>query len=85
MEVRREGEGDLGEPIAAGTFPKGQSYRHVGALEQLVAIGQEPVDQPVKARRGGVKSGANGVGSYLLQLAGNNGGEQLEPRCVGSG
>ena len=80
VEVRREGEGDLGEPIAPGALAKGQGYRHIGPLEQPLAISQETVDQPGKARSGGVKSGANGVGSYLLQLAGNNGREQDLPR-----
>ena len=37
---------------------------------------QEPIDQPGKARRGGVKGGADGIAGHLLQLAGNNGGEQ---------
>ena len=80
VEVRREGEGDLGEPIAPRALAKGQSHRHIRALEQLLAIGQETVDQARKARCGGVKSGANGVGSDLLQFAGNNGREQDLPQ-----
>jgi len=55
---------------------KGQGHRHVGALEQLLAIRQEAVDQPREARRGGVKGGADGISGHLLQLAGDNGGEQ---------
>jgi len=40
------------------------------------SLPQKAVDQPTEARRGGVKGGADGVGSHLLQLAGDNGGEQ---------
>ena len=54
---------------------EGQGHRHVRPLEQLLALGQEAIDQPGKARRGGVKGGADGIGGHLLQLAGNNGGE----------
>ncbi|MCX5956235.1 MAG: hypothetical protein NTW51_07450 [Cyanobacteria bacterium] len=40
---------------------------------------------PPEARRGGVEGGVDGIGGDLFQFAGYNGGEQLAPRCVGSG
>ncbi len=85
VPVRREGERDLGKPVTPAALVKGQGHRHVGPLEKLLPLRQEAIDQPGKARRGGVEGGADGVCSHLLQLADNNGGEQLAPRCVGSG
>ncbi len=76
VPVGRKGEGDLRKPVAPAALVKGQGNRHVGPLEQLFAIRQEAIDQPGKARRGGVEGGADGVCSHLLQLAGYNGGEQ---------
>ena len=76
MEVGRDGQGDLGTPVAAGTLLEGQGYRHIGPLEQPLAIGQEAIDQPPEAGGRGVKGGADGIGGHLLQLAGDNGGEQ---------
>lgn len=85
MEVGREGQGDLGKPVATGTLLEGQGDRDIGPLQQPLAVGQEAIDQPCKARRGGVEGGADGIGGDLLQLTGYNGGKQLAPRCVGSG
>jgi hypothetical protein len=76
VPIRRERQRDLREPIAPSALVKGQSHRHIGALEQLFPVRQEAIDQPRKAWSGGVKGSADGIGSHLLQLAGNNGGEQ---------
>jgi hypothetical protein len=46
------------------------------ACDLRQSLPQKAVDQPAEARRGGVKGGADGVGGHLLQLAGDNGGEQ---------
>jgi hypothetical protein len=67
VEVGREGQGDLGKPVAAGTLLERQGYRDIGPLEQSLAVGQEAIDQPPEPRRGGVKGGADGVGGHLLQ------------------
>ena len=80
VPVRREGQRDLREPVAPGALMEGQGHRHVGPLEQLLAIRQEAVDQPLEPRGGGVEGGADGIGGHLLQLAGNNGGEQGLPQ-----
>ena len=85
VEVRREGEVYLREPIAPRALAKRQGDRHVGPLEQLLAIGQETVDQARKAWCGGVKGGADGIAGQLLQLAGNNGREQDLPQICSSG
>ena len=85
MEVGREGQGNLGKPVATGTFLEGQGYRDVRPLEQPLTVGQEAIDQPPEARRGGVKGGADGIGSDLLQLAGDNGGEQGVGKSAASG
>jgi len=78
VPVGREGEGDLREPVAAASLMEGQGHRNERALEQLLAVSQEPIDQSRKARRGGVEGGADGIGGHLLQLAGNNGGEHAK-------
>ena len=46
------------------------------ACDLRQSLPQKAVDQPAEARRGGVKGGADGIGGHLLQLAGDNGGEQ---------
>ena len=76
MPARGKGKGGLREPVATRALMERQGHRYIGSLEQLLTLSQEPVDQPGKARRGGVKSGADGISSHLLQLTGNNGGEQ---------
>ena len=51
-------------------------------LDQALAIGQEAIDQADGARGGGVEGGADGIGRHLLQLTGDDGGEQgLRPIC----
>ena len=45
------------------------------ALEQLLPIGQEAIDQAGEARRGGVKGGADRICGGLFQFAGDNGGK----------
>ena len=76
MAVGREGQGNLGEPIATRALQERQSHRHVGALQQTLSLCQETIDQPREAWRGGVESSAEGIGGHLLQLTGYNGGEQ---------
>ena len=85
MEVGREGQRDLGKPVATGTLLEGQGHRDIGPLEQPLAVGQEAIDQPRKARRGGVEGGADGVSGDLLQLTGDNGGEQGVGKSAASG
>ena len=53
-----------------------QRYRNEWPLEQLFAIRQETLNQPAEASSGGMKVGADGIFGHLLQLTGNNGGEQ---------
>ena len=55
---------------------EGQGHRDIRPLEQPLAVGQEAIDQAPEARRGGIESGADGIGSDLLQFDGDNGGEQ---------
>lgn len=54
----------------------GQRHRHIGPLEQALAIVQEAIDQPRETGWGGVKGGTDGGGGQLLQRSGNDGGEQ---------
>ena len=76
VAVGREGQGNLGEPIATRALQERQSHRHVGALQQTLSLCQETLDQPLETWRGGVESSADGIGSHLLQLTGYNGGKQ---------
>lgn len=82
MPPRREGQLQLWEPIGAMTLVKRQGDRHVRPLDQTLAVSQEAIDQPSEARGGGVEGGADGIGRHLLQLTGDDGGEQgLRPIC----
>lgn len=76
MPIGRERQRDLREPIPARALMERQRYRNKGPLEQLIAIRQEALDQPAESRRCWMKSGADGIFGHLLQLTGNNGGEQ---------
>lgn len=75
MPPGREGQLQLGEPACAPALVERQGDRDVRPLDQALAIGEEAIDQPGKAWRGGVEGGANGIGRYLLQLTSYNGGE----------
>jgi len=75
VPVRRKGQRDLGEPITARALMEWQRDRDVGALEQLLAVRQETINQSTEARRCGMKSRADGVLRHLLQFTGNNGRE----------
>jgi len=51
---------------------EGQRDGDVGTLEQPLTLGKETLDQPCEAWSCGVKGRADGIGSYLLQLASND-------------
>ena len=46
VDVGREGQGELGKPVAAGTLLEGQGHRGLGRLAQPLAVGEEAIDQP---------------------------------------
>lgn len=82
MPPGREGQLQLWEPIGAMALVERQGDRHVGPLDQALAVGQEAIDQPGEAWSGGVEGGADGISRHLLQLTGDDGGEQgLWPIC----
>ena len=81
MAVGREGQRDLREPIAARALVERERHRHEGTLEKPLAIGKKAIDQPLEVRRGGVEGSADRIASDLLQLASNNGGEQVAGPC----
>jgi hypothetical protein len=76
VPIGRERQRNLRKPVAPIALPERQRHRHVGPLEQLVPIRQEAIDQAAEAGRGGMKGGADGIAGHLLQLTGDNGGEQ---------
>ena len=53
-----------------------QGGRHIEPLDQSLAVGQEAIDHPTEAGSGGVEGSADGIGRHLLQLTGDEGGEQ---------
>ena len=84
MEVWREGERNLREPVPPRALTERQGNGNEGPFKQLIAIGQEAIDQTREPRCCGVEGGADGVAGHLLQLAGNNGREQDLPRICSS-
>lgn len=84
MEIGREGKRDLWEPVPPRALAERQGHGNEGPFEQLIAIGQEAIDQTREPRCCGVERGADGVAGHLLQLAGYNGREQDLPRICTS-
>ena len=78
-EATRKGQLQLVEPVGAPALMERQGDRHLRPLDQSLPVGQKAIDQPREARRGGVQGGANGIGGHLLQLIGDDGGEQGTP------
>jgi hypothetical protein len=85
MAVGRKGQRNLGKPVPPGPLLERQRHRDIGPLKQALAIRQKAIDQALEPRRGGVEGGADGIASHLLQLTGDNGGEQGMGKSAASG
>jgi hypothetical protein len=78
MEKRVERHAERLKKVAPYlTRPEGQLYRDVGAFEELFAIGEQPVQNPVKERIRGWKGRPEEILDAALDLGGDDGRDHV--------